>query len=63
LNKLALIVRSADIRGQEPVAQEGIGLRAIAQGIALSGISDGERLARGFPVYDALYEYCRTNKV
>lgn len=60
LNKLALIVRSADIKGQEPIAKEGIGLRAIAQGFALSGISDEERLARGFPLYDALYEYCRT---
>jgi hypothetical protein len=63
LNRLALIVRSADIKGQEPMAQEGIGLRAIAQGFALTGISDEERLAKGFPVYDALYEYCRTKTV
>jgi len=63
LNRLALIVRSADIRGQEPVAQEGMGLRAIAQGFALSGLSDEDRLARGFPLYDALYEYCRTKTV
>lgn len=60
---MALIVRSADIKGQEPAAQEGTGLRAIAQGFALSGISDEERLAKGFPVYDALYEYCRTKAV
>ena len=63
LLKLALIVRAADIKGQESVAQEGIGLRAIAQGFALSGISDEERLAKGFPMYDALYEYCRIKPV
>jgi len=34
-------------------------LRAIAQGFALKGVSDEERLAREFPMYDALYEYVR----
>jgi hypothetical protein len=34
-------------------------LRAIAQGFALTGISDEERLAREFSMYDALYEYVR----
>jgi hypothetical protein len=33
--------------------------RAIAQGFALTGVSDEERLAREFPMYDALYEYVR----
>jgi hypothetical protein len=59
LARLALIVRAADIKGQEQVAVEGIGLRAIAQGFAALGLSDQERLARQFPVYDALYEYAR----
>jgi len=59
LERLALIVRSADIKGQEPIAVEGIGLRAIAQGFAAMGISDEERLVRQFPVYDALYEFAR----
>jgi len=59
LERLALIVRSADIKGQEPIAVEGIGLRAIAQGFAAMGISDQERLVRQFPVYDALYEFAR----
>ena len=54
---LALIVRAADVKGQESVAPEGIGLRSIAQGFAAMGISDEERLARQFPVYDALYAY------
>ena len=59
LSRLALIVRAADIKGQEHVAPEGIGLRAIAQGIASLGISDEERLAKEFPIYDGLLEYAR----
>ena len=59
LHRLALIVRGADVKGQEHVAPESVGLRAIAHGFALTGISDEERLARGFPIYDALYEYVR----
>lgn len=59
LARLALIVRAADVKGQEHVAPEGIGLRAIAQGTAALGISDQQRLAQGFPVYDALFQYAR----
>src|SRR5574340_651932 len=59
LARLALIVRAADVKGQEHVAAEGPGLRAIAEGFAAAGLSDAERLARQFPVYDALYEYAR----
>ena len=59
LQRLALIVRGADVKGQEHISPENLGLRAIAQGFALSGISDEERLAREFPIYDALYEYVR----
>ena len=59
LERLALIVRAADVKGQEQVAPEGIGLRAIAQGFAAMGLPDKDRLARQFPVYDALYEYAR----
>lgn len=61
LQRLALIVRAADVKGQEHVAPEGLGLRAIADGFARTGISDEERLARQFPVYDALYEYARAS--
>lgn len=59
LHRLGLIVRAADVKGQERAAAEGIGLRALAEGMASLGISDEERLARQFPVYDALYEYSR----
>jgi hypothetical protein len=57
LQRLALIVRAADIQGQEQAAAEGIGLRSIAQGFSAMGLSDEDRLARQFPVYDALYAY------
>jgi hypothetical protein len=59
LERLALIVRAADVKGQEGVAPEGIGLRSVAEGFAAMGLSDEERLAKQFPVYDALYEYVR----
>jgi len=59
LHRLALIVRGADVKGQEHASPESLGLRAIAQGFALTGISDEERLAREFPMYDALYECVR----
>jgi hypothetical protein len=59
LGRLALIVRAADIKGQEHVAPEGIGLWAIAHGVAALGIPDEERLATEFPIYDGLLEYAR----
>jgi hypothetical protein len=59
LDRVALIVRGADVKGQEHVCPESAGLRAIAHGFALSGMSDEERLVQEFPLYDALYEYCR----
>ena len=59
LRRLSLIVRAADVKGQEHVAAEGAGLRYIAEGFAAMGLPDEERLARQFPVYDALYEHAR----
>jgi len=59
LARLALIVRSADVRGQEQVAPEGMGLRAIAMGTAALGVPDEQRLTQGFAIYDALLEYAR----
>lgn len=60
LHRLGLIVRAADVKGQEAVAAEGIGLRSIAHGFAALGLSDEERLARQFPIYDALYAYVQS---
>jgi hypothetical protein len=59
LHRLGLIVRAADIAGQEHVAPEGLGLRAVAEGFASLGLADEERLRLQFPVYDALYAYAR----
>jgi hypothetical protein len=59
LERLALIVRAADVKGQEQAAPEGIGLRAMAQGFSAMGLADEELLVKQFPVYDALYEYAR----
>jgi len=59
LDRLALIVRAADIKGQDHVAAEGLGLRAIAEGFAAMGLPDDERIAKQAPVYDALLEYCQ----
>ena len=57
LQRLGRIVRAADVKGQESIAPEGLGLRAIAQGFAALGLSDQERLKVGFQIYDALYAY------
>ena len=62
IQKLALIVRAADVKGQESAAAEGIGLRSIAHGFAALGLSDEERLARQFPIYDALYAFVQNKK-
>src|SRR5260370_3137333 len=59
VQRLARIVRAADIKGQEGAAPEGIGLRSIAQGFAAMGLLDEDRLARQFPVYDALYDFAQ----
>ena len=59
LHRLGLIVRGADVRGQENSSPESLGLRAIAHGFALCASSDDERLAHEFPIYDALLEYIR----
>jgi hypothetical protein len=60
VHPLGLIVRAADVNGQESVAYEGVGLRAIAQGFGAMGISDEERLEKQFPVYDARYAYAKS---
>lgn len=57
--RLGRAVRAADVKGQEHVAPEGLGLRAIAEGFATLGIMDEERLTRGCPLYDALLAYAR----
>jgi hypothetical protein len=57
LQRLGLIVRGADMKGQEQESPESPGLRAIAHGFAASVSSDEQRLVYEFPIYDALLEY------
>jgi hypothetical protein len=59
LAAVGLIVRAADVKGQESIAPAGLGLRAIALGFAAMGLSDEDRLKWQFPVYDALYAYAQ----
>lgn len=61
LARLAKIVRGADIRGEEHTVPESAGLKAIAEGFHALPITDQQRLAYGFPVYEALYAWCRTH--
>ena len=57
LDHLALIVRGADTADKD-LTPESRGLDAIAGGFQQMGLSDHEKLAHEFPVYDALYVYC-----
>ena len=58
---LALIVRGADTeaRGLTP---ESAGLYAVASGFRSSTRDDFDNMARQFPVYDALYAFCRARR-
>src|SRR3989442_4503172 len=47
LQRLGQIVRAADVKGQEHVAPEGLGLRAIAEGLSSLGLPDHQRLRLG----------------
>lgn len=57
LDHLADIVRGADTDWPGP--SESAGLRAIALGFAEISADDHENLRVQFPVYDALFAYCR----
>jgi hypothetical protein len=59
LARLGLIVRAADVKGQQQVAPEGAGLRAIAEGFQAMGLPHQYRLNKQFPVYDSLLAYVR----
>lgn len=58
LRGLALIVRGADTdaRGLTP---ESAGLYAVATGFQAIARDDFDNMKKQFPVYDALYDYCR----
>lgn len=58
LHDLAVIVRGADTDARD-LAAESAGLAAIAGGFRLIYEDDHEQLEREWPVYDALYAFCR----
>ena len=58
LATLAVIVRGADTSARG-IAKEAWGLYAVASGFREISHDDHENMARQFPVYDALYAYCR----
>ena len=58
LDCLAKIVRAADTDDRS-AASEGDGLRAIATGFSLLGHDDFGLMGLEFPVYDALYAWCK----
>ncbi|MEM0155826.1 MAG: chromate resistance protein [Thermoplasmataceae archaeon] len=58
LLELAKIVRSAD--AEPPDAKpEGVGLEAAALGFRIIAKDDHENMKLQFPMYDALYAYCK----
>ncbi|MDG6996132.1 MAG: chromate resistance protein [Nitrososphaerota archaeon] len=58
LLELARIVRGADAK-IEDTPQESAGLEAAAIGFRNISTNDQENMQLQFPLYDALYEYCR----
>ena len=58
LLELAKIVRGADTNHPE-LAPEAAGLDSIATGFQISSKDDFENMSRQFPMYDALYAFCR----
>ncbi len=59
LQALALIVRGADTDARH-LTPESAGLYAAATGFQAVSKDDHENMARQFPLYDALYAYCRS---
>ena len=59
LQAVAKIVHAADVAADLGTAPEATGLEAIARGFGLVYSDDHEILEKQFPVYDALYAYCK----
>ena len=60
LQVMAKIVHAADVAADRGTAPEACGLEAIARGFGLLYADDHEILEKQFPVYDALYAYCKS---
>ena len=59
LPELAKIVRGADTPNRSLTPQSE-GLLAIAAGFSMNSADDFDNMAKQFPVYDALYSFCKT---
>jgi len=59
LLELARIVRGADTANRA-LTPESAGLFAVASGFRQISTDDFDNMRRQFPVYDALYAYCKT---
>jgi hypothetical protein len=59
LRELAWIVHGADMETELHIVPEASGLKAIAEGFYPSCPDDREKLRLEFPLYDALYAWCR----
>jgi protein-tyrosine-phosphatase len=60
LARLALIVRGADTDDRD-LTPESAGLYAAATGFQATSKDDFDNMARQFPLYDALYAFCRAS--
>ena len=58
LSALAPIVRGADTDARQ-LTPESAGLYALATGFQAIAKDDHDNMAKQFPAYDALYDYCR----
>ena len=61
LKALAEIVRGADTEARQ-LTPESAGLYAAASGFRLIAKDDHDNMVRQFPMYDALYAYCRAKQ-
>jgi hypothetical protein len=62
LERMARIIRAADLPQEEPSPAVAPGVLAIFDGVRDGSETDQERLERGFVVCDALYAYCRESR-
>jgi len=59
LARLAKIVHGADVASDVTICPEAAGLKAIAEGFAITTPNDHDKMKLEFAVYDALYAWCQ----